>query len=274
MAALSGVAGAQGTTANSAGWTSYGGTPLGQHNSGLDQINQSSVARLKGVWTFHTGTTSDFTSFEAAPVVSGDTLYITDPHSSVFALDAVTGKQRWSHTPVYGDLGKLPLCCAQSNRGAAVGGGMVFVSQLDGKLTALDQSTGNVAWSVLVGEPSKGYSGTGPPLFYDGRVYVGVAGGEFGVRGYFTAYDAATGTQLWRFYTVPAPATKGHETWPAGNAWEHGGGAVWTAPVLDQKLGLVYFVTGNPSPDLNGHIRAGITFIRIPSLRSMSRTEL
>jgi len=238
-------------------WPTYGGAASGQHYSGLDQINESNVARLGGAWTFHTGVFSAFTSFEAAPVVSDGMLYLTDPHSDVFALDAVTGAVRWTYAPTYLALGKLPLCCAQSNRGAAVGGGKVYVAQLDAKLTALDQATGKPAWSVQMGEPGEGYSGTEPPLYDEGRVYVGVAGGEFGIRGYFSAYEAATGRLLWRFYTVPEPGTKGHETWPDGDAWRHGGGGVWTTPVLDRQLGLVYFVTGNPSPDLNGHIRAG-----------------
>ena len=248
---------AQTVASTSDEWTSYGGTPLGQHNSTLDQINESNVKRLGGAWTFRTGIANAFTSFEGAPVVADGVLYITDPHSDVFALDAVTGVRRWEYRPRYETIDKLPLCCARNNRGAAVGGGKVYVSQLDGKLTALDHATGKVAWSVVVGDPLKGYSGTGPPLFENGRVYVGVAGGEFGIRGYFSAYDASSGKLIWRFYTVPGPGTKGHETWPAGDAWMHGGGAVWTAPVVDHELGLVYFVTGNPSPDLNGHIRAG-----------------
>ena len=233
---------------------SYGGTPMGQHNSTLDQINERNVSRLGGARTFHTGVANAFTSFEGAPIVADGVLYITDPHSDVFALDAVTGARRWAYRPKYVTIDKLPLCCARNNRGAAVGGGQVYVSQLDGKLTALDHATGKVAWSVVVGDPPKGYSGTGPPLFENGRVYVGVAGGEFGIRGYFSAYDATSGKLIWRLYTVPGLGIKGHETWPAGDAWKHGGGAAWTAPVLDRKLGLVYFVTGNPSPDLNGHI--------------------
>jgi quinohemoprotein ethanol dehydrogenase len=238
-------------------WPTYGGTLSGQHYSRLGQINERTVARLGGAWKFHTGVVGAFTSFEAAPVVSNGVLYVTDPHSDVFALDAVTGTKRWSYTPHYATLNKLPICCGQANRGAAVGNGKVYVAQLDAKLIALDQTTGKPVWSVQVGNPREGYSGGGPPLYDRGRLYVGVAGGEYGIRGYFSAYDAATGKLLWRFYTVPGPGAKGHQTWPVGDAWRHGGGGVWTAPVLDRHLGLVYFVTGNPSPDLNGHIRAG-----------------
>lgn len=238
-------------------WPTYGGELSGRHYSTLDQIDERTVARLKGAWTFKTGVVSNFTSFEAAPVVDGDTLFITDPHSAVYALDATTGAKRWSYVPSYSKLGKLPLCCGQNNRGAAVGGGKVFVAQLDAKLTALDEATGRVVWSIAIGDTAKGYSGTAPPLYDAGKVYVGVSGGEFGVRGFFSAYDAATGKLLWRFYTVPSPGVAGHETWPKGDSWRSGGAAPWTAPVLDRRLGLVYFVTGNPSPDLNGHDRAG-----------------
>lgn len=204
-------------------WPSYGGELSGGHNSTLNQIDERTVSRLKGAWTFKTGVVSNFTSFEAAPVVDGDTLFITDPHSAVHALDATTGAKRWSYVPNYSTLGKLPLCCGQNNRGAAVGGGKVFVAQLDAKLTALDEATGRVVWSVAVGDVAKGYSGTAPPLYDDGKVYVGVSGGEFGVRGFFSAYDAATGKLLWRFYTVPAPGVAGHQTWPKGDAWRSGG---------------------------------------------------
>ncbi len=238
-------------------WTTYGGEPSGRHYSPLRQIDERSVERLRGAWKFQTGVFSDFTSFEAAPVVEGDTLYVTDPHSAVYALDATTGSKRWSYVPKYPSLEKFPLCCGQVNRGAAVGGGKVYVAQLDAKLTALDQATGAVVWSVSLGEAAQGYSGTAPPLYADGRVYAGVAGGEFGVRGHFSAYDAETGKMLWRFDTIPEPGVAGHETWPEGDAWRTGGAATWTAPVLDRNLGLVYFVTGNPSPDLNGHDRAG-----------------
>jgi len=239
------------------GWPTYGGEPSGQHHSPLGQINEKNVSTLKGAWKFQTGVFSNFTSFESAPVVDGDTLYVTDPHSAVYALDATTGAKRWAYVPQYPTLNKLPLCCSQNNRGAAVGGGKVYVAQLDAKLTALDQTTGNVVWSTPLGDSTKGYSATSAPLYDDGRVYVGVSGGEFGIRGHFSAYDAATGKMLWRFYTVPAPGVAGHETWPKGDSWRSGGSGTWTPPVLDRSLGLVYFVTGNPSPDLNGHNRGG-----------------
>jgi quinohemoprotein ethanol dehydrogenase len=242
----------------SANWMTYGGNLANQRYSSLARITTGNVATLKATWTFHTGTFGKSTSFESSPVVVDGVMYLTGPHSQVFALDARTGKSLWQYTPLYDDLNTLPLCCGQVNRGVAVGDGKVFVGQLDGKLTALNQRTGAVAWSIQVGDPRQGYSETAAPLYHDGRVYIGVAGGEYEVRGYVTAYAAATGHQLWRFYTIPAPGKFGHNTWPAeGNIWRRGGGGVWMTPALDPALGLLYILVGNPSPDLDGSVRAG-----------------
>ena len=239
-------------------WPTYGGNLYNQRYSALDRITTGNVRGLKAAWSYHTGTFSAATSFQSSPVVVDGVLYLTGPHSQVAALDARTGKELWQYVPQYDDLTKLPLCCGQVNRGVAVGGGKVFVAQLDAKLTALDQKTGGVLWSIPVGDPRQGYSETAAPLYHDGRVYIGVAGGEYEVRGYVSAYAAATGTMLWRFYTVPKPGEFGSATWPAGSSiWKHGGGGVWMTPVLDPELGLLYILVGNPSPDLDGAVRAG-----------------
>jgi len=239
-------------------WPTYGGNLYNQRYSALDRITTGNVRGLKAAWSYHTGTFSAATSFQSSPVVVDGVLYLTGPHSHVAALDARTGKELWQYVPHYDDLTKFPLCCGQVNRGVAVGGGKVFVAQLDAKLTALDQKTGGVLWSIPVGDPRQGYSETAAPLYHDGRVYIGVAGGEYEVHGYVSAYAAATGTMLWRFYTVPKPGEFGSATWPAGSSiWKHGGGGVWMTPVLDPELGLLYILVGNPSPDLDGAVRAG-----------------
>lgn len=239
-------------------WTTYGGNLYNQRYSALKQVTVANVSQLKAAWTFHTGLFNDKTSFESSPVVVGDTMYVTGPHSEVFALDATTGAKDWEYQPSYARrIAKLPLCCGQVNRGVAVGDGMVFVAQLNGQLVALDAQTGAVKWSVHVGPSGADYSETAAPLFFDGRIFIGVSGAEYPIRGFMNAYDATSGKLLWRFYTIPAPGQTGHNTWPASDAWKTGGGSVWDTPALDPHLGLIYFGVGNPNPDLDGHPRPG-----------------
>ena len=150
------------------------------------------------------------------------------------------------------------VCCGWLSRGVALGEGKVYLGQLDGSLVALDQTTGKVAWQTQVGRWQQGYTITAAPLYYDGLVITGISGGEFSIRGRVQAYDAETGKEVWRFYTVPGPGEAGHDTWPADNdSWEHGGAPVWQTPAVDPELGLLYFSTGNASPDLDGSRRAG-----------------
>jgi quinohemoprotein ethanol dehydrogenase len=136
--------------------------------------------------------------------------------------------------------------------------GKVYIGRLDGTLMALDQQTGKEVWKATVGDWRKGYTVTHAPLYYDGMVITGVSGGEFAIRGRVQAYDAETGKEIWRFYTVPGPGEVGHDTWPQDNdSWRHGGAPVWQTPAVDPELGLLYFSTGNAAPDLNGAERAG-----------------
>jgi quinohemoprotein ethanol dehydrogenase len=254
------VAGAAAPAGDPSGadWLTYGGNLYNQRYSSLDQINTSNVGQLKGAWTFHTGIQSSATSFESVPIVADGMMFLTGPQSQVWALDARTGKQLWSYTPTIEALVSLPLCCGQVNRGVAIGDGLVFVGQVDAKLTALDEKTGKVAWSIKVGDPTAGYSLTGAPVFFNNRVYIGISGAEYEIRGFVTAYDAMTGKQDWRFYTIPGPGELGHDTWPADNdMWKYGGGSIWQAPAIDPALGLIYISVGNPSPDLDGTQRAG-----------------
>ncbi|HET7092028.1 MAG TPA: PQQ-binding-like beta-propeller repeat protein, partial [Thermomicrobiales bacterium] len=172
--AASPVAGAAIPAGDPAGadWLTYGGNLYGQRYSSLDQIDTSNVSQLKGAWTFHTGVQSSATSFESVPIVADGMMFLTGPQSQVWALDARTGKQLWAYTPTIEALVSLPLCCGQVNRGVAIGDGLVFVGQVDAKLTALDEKTGKVAWSVKVGDPTAGYSLTGAPVFFNDRVYI------------------------------------------------------------------------------------------------------
>jgi len=239
-------------------WPTYGGNLYNQRYSGLDQISAQNVQGLKGAWVYHTNVYSTGTSFESVPIVVDGTMYLTGPQSQVYALDARNGQEKWKYVPTIQDLVSLPLCCGQVNRGVAVGDGLVFVGQVDGKLTALKQDTGEVAWSVDVGDPRAGYSETMAPIYFDGMVYIGVSGAEYEIRGYVTAYDAKSGDQVWRFYTIPEPGQPGSETWPQDNEmWKYGGGSMWQSPAVDPDLGMLYIQVGNPSPDLDGTMRAG-----------------
>src|SRR5438067_1011239 len=247
-------------------WLTYGGNFFNQRYSSLNQVTTSNVAQLKGAWTYHTGSSSDATSFESSPIVSGGVMYLTGPQSQVYALDAKSGGELWKYVPDYSGTriagiagaGALPLCCGQVNRGVALGDGRVYVAQLDAKITALDAKTGAVAWSVADDDPRAGYSETMAPLFVNGMLVVGISGAEYEIRGHVTAYDAASGTQMWRFNTIPGPGDPGYETWPQGtDIWQFGGGSMWQTPALDPDLGLLYVAVGNPSPDLDGTVRAG-----------------
>src|SRR5712691_7163685 len=241
-----------------ANWPVYGGNLFNQRYSSLDQIDASNVASLKGAWVYHAGGNSSATSFESSPIVVDGTMYLTGPQSQVYALNAATGQELWKYVPELTGISALPLCCGQVNRGVGFGAGKVFVGQLDAKLVALDAATGQVAWSVQVDDPRAGYSETMAPLFWNGMVVIGVSGAEYEIRGHITAYDANSGQQLWRFYTIPAPGEFGNDTWPAGTEmWKFGGGSVWQTPALDPDLGMLYVVVGNPSPDLDGGVRAG-----------------
>ncbi len=239
-------------------WTVYGGNLFNQRYSSLDQISTSNVANLKGAWTYHTGSASSATSFESSPIVVDGKMYLTGPQSQVYALDAHTGQQLWKYVPELSDIASLPLCCGQVNRGVGFGQGKIFVGQLDSKLVALDAASGQVAWSIQDDDPRAGYSQTMAPLYWNGMVFIGDSGAEYEIRGHVTAYDANTGQQIWRFFTIPAPGEFGNETWPAGtDMWKFGGGSMWQTPALDPDLGLLYVTVGNPSPDLDGSIRAG-----------------
>ncbi|MCC6792571.1 MAG: PQQ-dependent dehydrogenase, methanol/ethanol family [Thermomicrobiales bacterium] len=239
-------------------WVTYGGNLYNQRYSSLDQITTDNVKDLKGAWTFHTGTAAAPASFETSPIVLDGVMYITGPHSQVWALDAKTGKQIWFYDPKVPNPIALPICCGQDNRGVDVGLGRVFVATLDGRLIGLDAKTGAEQWVAVVADPGIGESETMAPRFYDGKVFIGVSGAEYTMRGRLTAYDATNGAEVWRFNTIPGPGEPGHDTWPQdSNIWESGGASVWSTPAVDPEMGLLYFVIANPNPDLDGSVRAG-----------------
>jgi alcohol dehydrogenase (cytochrome c) len=232
-------------------WLTYSGTYRSQRYSTLDQISTANVARLKPVWMYQV---YDVNKFETSPLVVDGLIFITEPPSNVTALDARTGRPIWNYRrPIPDDI---RACCGQVNRGLAILGESVFVTTLDAHVVALDSKTGRLRWDVTAADYKLGYSMTAAPLALRGKVIVGMAGGEYGVRGFIDAYDSKTGKRLWRFWTIPGPGDPGNETW-AGESWKTGSASTWVTGSYDPELNLVYWGTGNPGPDYNGERRAG-----------------
>jgi quinohemoprotein ethanol dehydrogenase len=239
-------------------WITNGGTVFNQRYSPLDQVTRSNVSDLKGVWRIHLGSATDAKySGEAQPLIHDGIAYVSTGESDVFAFDVESGKTIWKYEGNLEDEIST-VCCGWTSRGVAIGDGRVYLGKLDGKLVALDAKSGEEVWSADVGDWRNGETITSAALYYEGLVITGLSGGEFGVRGSVTAYDAETGKLVWRFYTIPGPGETGHNTWPQDNdAWKHGGAPVWQTPAVDPKLGLLYFSTGNTAPDFDGSARKG-----------------
>ncbi len=242
-----------------AGWPTNGGNWYNQRYSPLDQIDRDNVENLQGVWRARldgSGAGPKY-SGEAQPVAWDGVLYIVTGADDVFAIDIESGDRLWKYQ-AHLDQTIDTVCCGWTSRGVGLGDGKVFVGQLDGKLVALDQQTGEIAWETQAERWEEGFSITGAPLYYDGLVITGFAGAEYGIRGRVRAFDADDGSPAWTFYTIPGPGETGHDTWPEDNdVWMDGGASVWQTPAVDPELGLIYFSTGNPGPDYNGAVRAG-----------------
>jgi len=255
-------------------WITNGGNVYNQRYSPLTRINRDNVAQLKPQWRTHlngSGTESKY-SGQAQPLVFDGVIYVPTGANDVFALDVDTGKILWTYQ-AHLDAGITVVCCGWMSRGVALGDGKVYAGQLDGKLVALDQRSGAVVWSVQAETNAGGFSITTAPLYYDGLVITGFAGGDRGSRGRVKAFDARTGNLAWTFYTIPGPGELGHDSWPADNdTWEYGGAAVWQTPAVDPSLGLVYFSTGNPGPDLNGSVRRGDNLFSVSMLAIDAKT--
>ncbi len=235
------------------------------------QINAGNVAKLRPAWIFQTEVKE---SLETSPIVVDGVMYVTTSFSHVYALDAKTGTEIWHYKPKLGPV--TTYCCGPNNRGVAVYGGNVYVATLDAKLVALDAKTGAEVWSKQVADPEAGYSETMAPTAVKGKILIGTNGGEYGIRGFVKAFDAKTGAELWSFSTTPEHsegvwATKDatgrdmHRDIDAekktladkGDPYKTLGGGVWQNPSVDLAANRIYFVVGNPSPDLDGAIRPG-----------------
>ncbi len=241
-----------GAANDAASWLMYSGTYMSHRYSPLSQINSENVTHLRLRWAFQMSTTDELV--ETTPIVNGSVMYVTEPPSTVLALDATSGRLLWSYKHDLPD--KLFICCHRLNRGVALSGSNVYVGTLDAHLVALDAKTGRVVWDAAVADSAAGYSITAAPLAIDDKIITGVAGGEFGIRGFLDAYDAANGKRLWRFYTVPAPGEPGHDTW-SGESWKTGGAPTWLTGSFDPDLNLIYWTVGNPAPTFQNDVRKG-----------------
>jgi len=232
-------------------WLTYSGRYEGWRYSPLAQVTRENVKNLKVKWVHQMPTTH---LVETTPLVADGVMYVTEPPSNVAALDAATGKLFWRYRRQYPP--KINVCCGQVNRGVALLGDRVFVGTVDAHLVSLDAKTGDVLWDVEVANYQHGYSVTVAPLAVKDMIIVGIAGGEYGIRGFLDAYDAKTGKRRWRFWTIPGPGEKGNETW-SGDSWKTGGGSTWVTGSYDVAQNLIIWGVGNPSPDWNGDKRLG-----------------
>ncbi|MGH9720207.1 MAG: pyrroloquinoline quinone-dependent dehydrogenase [Bryobacteraceae bacterium] len=232
-------------------WLTYSRTYQGHRHSPLRQITPANVHRLRPAWIHQI---NDLNQFQTTPIVADGIMYVSEPPSNVVALDVRTGRPLWAYRR------NIPrdaiACCGQVNRGVALLDDAVFLGTIDAHLVALDAKTGRVRWDVEVAEYRHGHSITGAPLALRDRIITGVAGGEYGIRGFLDAFDPKTGKRLWRFWTIPGPGEPGHETWE-GQSWKTGSAATWVTGSYDPELNVVFWGTGNPGPDYNGAMRRG-----------------
>ena len=235
-------------------WLAHGRTWSEQRFSPLTSIDSTNVSRLGLAWAWEPGTTR---GMEATPLVIDGVMYATGEWSRVYALDARNGKRLWTYDPQVPGAKARDACCDVVNRGVAAWQGRLYLGALDGRLICLDAATGKVVWERQTTDTARAYTITGAPRIVKGKVIIGNGGAEFGVRGYFSAYDSETGEMLWRFYTVPAnhdgpfespEVEKAAATWSKNSAWESGlGGTVWDSMAYDPKLNLLYVGVGNAS---------------------------
>lgn len=232
-------------------WLHYGGDHRGHRHSPTTRLDRKNVSKLQVAWAMPTGTQQQF---EASPIVYAGVMYVSTSYNRILALDARTGAILWRYDhPLPADM---KPCCGPVNRGVSIAGNAILMATLDARLLALDRRSGAMLWNSEIFDYRKGYSATSAPLVVGRRAIIGVAGGEYGIRGFFDAYNVETGARLWRHFTVPTANEPGVETW-AGNSYETGGAPAWTQGAYDAETDTLFWTTGNPSPDFNGDARAG-----------------
>jgi alcohol dehydrogenase (cytochrome c) len=223
-------------------WLMVRGAYAGWSYSPLEEITPKNVSRLQPLWVSSTGATN---GHEAPALVNRGVMFVATPGNQVIALDAKSGGVLWRYRrPLPEDV----VLIHPTSRGVALHGDKVFFAAGEAVLAALDARTGKEAWTAAVADNRSGYYMTLAPLVADGKVMVGVSGGELGIRGFVAAYDPETGRQLWKTYAVPAPGEPGSETWPPGDQWKTGGGSVWVTGTYDPRSNLTFWGTGNGGP--------------------------
>jgi alcohol dehydrogenase (cytochrome c) len=232
-------------------WLTYNGGYSSQRYSSLTQVTPANVAELESKWMLQDHV---FGAWQSNPIVADGIMYITQRPNDIMAVDAVTGSVFWQYRHTNDD--ETRVCCGANNRGVAILDDRVFMGALDATLLAVDRTNGKLLWETSLADPALGYSITMAPLVVKDKVLVGVGGGEFGIRGFVAAFDAATGEEVYRFYTIPGPGEPGHDSWE-GDDWEHGGAPVWVTGSFDPDLNLTYWGVGNPGPDWNPGQRPG-----------------
>lgn len=233
-------------------WLTYSGNYQAHRFSPLKEITPQNVSRLKPAWVYQIEARS---RFETSPIVVDGVMYVTEPPTKITALDLRTGRSLWTWRRT------MPLVIktigfGPTNRGVAILDDALYVGTLDCHLIALDAKSGAVRWDTKVEDNNTGHSITAAPLAINGKIIVGISGGEAGIRGFLDAYDAKTGKLVWRLWTIPSPGEPGHETW-TGDSWKTGGAPTWVTGSYDPELNLIYWGTGNPGPDWNGDPRPG-----------------
>ncbi|MEC8357923.1 MAG: PQQ-binding-like beta-propeller repeat protein, partial [Pseudomonadota bacterium] len=232
-------------------WLQYGGDYSNNRHSPINALSPENIDNLKFAWGFPSGTTGQFA---VSPVVYDGIMYVTTSYNRLIALDATSGEMFWRYDHQL--PADLRLCCGPANRGPSIHEDKILMATLDARILAFDRLSGELLWDTEIVEYFKGFSATSAPLIVKDLAIIGVGGGEFGVRGFFDAYDVNTGDRVWRHYTVPAEGEPGYETW-SGNSYETGGAPAWTIGTYDPELDLVFWTTGNPAPDWNGDARLG-----------------
>ena len=233
-------------------WVTFGGDYSSRRFSELKQVNTQTVASLKMEWVYQLRKQG---IFESSPIVTGGMMYVTEPPTTVTALDVRTGRPVWTWTaPLPKRL--LTIGLFPTNRGVAILGNTVYVATIDAHLAALDAKTGALKWRVEIGDNKQGVAITQAPLAINGKIIVGMGGGEAGLRGFIDAYDANTGKRIWRLYTIPTTGEPGVETWE-GDSYKWGGATTWNTGSYDPETNTLFWGTGNPAPDWNGDARRG-----------------
>ena len=228
-----------------------GGNYANQRYSELDTINTSNIKNLGGAWSIHLDEGlqgGQLGNLDATPVVVGGVMYVTTGARNVVAVDAKTGAVKWRYRPAEGSI-------IGANKGVVVAEGKVIFGRRDNRLIALVQKTGSLVWQTVLTTQEAAYT-SAAPVYYGGRVFIGIAGSENGMRGHIGAYDVNTGKEIWKFYTIPGPGERFADTWE-GDSYKFGGAGVWNHVAIDPDLGLVYMGTGNAGPDTYGPMRGG-----------------